>query len=98
VTLHEEATTADAVGRPLDLRVGRLVPKRVMPSEVHLDDAGRPICMYCDKPLRKATASAFWRYDASVVQLYGWLGCCNFCSERCAARWGVVKASSTCAD
>jgi hypothetical protein len=67
----------------------------MIPSECRLDARGRPICVLgsCNKPLRKAARSAFWRYGESV-QPYGWLGNGMFCSERCAATWGVNKAYS----
>lgn len=56
--------------------------------------SGKPICVLCGKVLRRAHASAFWRFNMDVIQAYGWLGNCMFCSERCAAHWAVVKAST----
>jgi len=54
---------------------------RRVPDESRLDDAGRAICVYCDKRLRWNTG---WGYEGTGI----------FCSMKCAATWGNVKASA----
>ena len=67
--------------------------KRDTPPEACLDKDGKPICLWCKARLRKAARSSFWNYSLANVQPYGWLGNGMFCSERCAANWGITKAS-----
>jgi hypothetical protein len=54
---------------------------RAIPPESRLDAVGRVICVYCDKRLRWNTG---WGYDGAGI----------FCSMKCAATWGNIKASS----
>lgn len=55
--------------------------KRVIPQESRLDDEGRAICVWCDKRLRWNVG---WGYEGMGI----------FCSMRCAATWGNIKASA----
>lgn len=54
--------------------------RRVIPSQSRLDEAGRAICVYCEKRLRWNKG---WGYDGVGI----------FCSMKCAATWGNIKAS-----
>lgn len=59
-----------------------LDPKiRAIPAEAELDAEGRAICVYCQKRLR-------WNVG------WGFEGAGIFCSMRCAATWGNIKASA----
>jgi hypothetical protein len=62
------------------------------PIESRLDDAGKPICVMCDKRLKAAARSLWWNYGPAV-QNYGWQGNNVFCSQKCAAQWGIIKAA-----
>lgn len=53
---------------------------RAIPSSSRIDDDGKPICVYCNKRLRWNTG---WGYNGSGT----------FCSMKCAAEWGDIKAS-----
>lgn len=54
---------------------------RGVPPESRVDDTGRPICIYCDKRLRWNTG---WGFEGTGI----------FCSMKCAATWGNIKAGA----
>jgi hypothetical protein len=58
---------------------------RAVPTTSRLDGDGRPICVWCDKPLRWNTG---WGYEGQGL----------FCSMRHAAEWANIKASAGCDD
>lgn len=53
---------------------------RKVSNQSKLDAGGRPICVYCEKRLR-------WNVG------YGYEGQGIFCSMKCAATWGNIKAA-----
>lgn len=67
--------------------------EKLAPSTARLDDKGWPICVTCGGLMRPCAKSAFWNYS-DAVQPYGWKGNSIFCTQRCAAKWGIIKAST----
>jgi hypothetical protein len=54
---------------------------KAIPSHSRVDEKGRAICVWCDKRLR-------WNMG------WGYEGLGIFCSMKCAASWGNLKASA----
>lgn len=54
---------------------------RMVPCESRIDADGKPICVWCDKRLRWNTG---WGYEGTGI----------FCSMKCAATWGNIKAGA----
>ncbi len=55
---------------------------RAVPSSSSVDDAGRPVCVYCEKRLRFHIG---WGYNGSG----------HFCNVKCAAEWADQKVIGT---
>jgi len=64
-----------------------------IPAMTRLSDAGKPICVMCDKPLRPFSGRSLWWKFSDAVQSFGWQGNSIFCTQRCAAEWGITKAA-----
>jgi hypothetical protein len=57
--------------------------ERKVPSTASVDDAGRAICVFCQKHLR-------W-----YINGWGYAGSGHFCNMKCAADWGDIKVIGT---
>lgn len=55
--------------------------QRIIPPNSRLDDAGRAICVWCNKRLRFKLG---WGYEGEGI----------FCRMKCAADWGNTKAGA----
>lgn len=64
-----------------------------IPDFASINERGVPQCCLCYTPLKKARSSDFWKFS-EAVQAYGWRGNSLFCSQRCAAEFAIVKAST----
>jgi hypothetical protein len=63
-------------------------------ASLYESDRGVPIrlkCVWCSGPMKRVQESKFWGHNPPFR---GWAGNDWFCSQFCAASWGVLKCSA----